>query len=234
MRQPPKQTYKTDSTKGKIYEIVCIGCGHFTRHEVLRSISERWQTEDLFGFEDYEIVICRGCSLVTFVKRSRFSEDLIFNDLTGETELEEKVNIYPPRLEGFSKIEEIHLLPFKIKTVYQETYSALAVESWTLAAMGVRTLIEMLCIDEGISKGKLKTKIDTLKEQGQVSPITADLLHRIRFLGNEAVHTIEMPTREELKAAWILINNLLSSVYIVTNAKYALRKNKLTPPDSSE
>jgi hypothetical protein len=232
MRQLPKQKYTPNRTKDNVYELVCVRCGQFTRHKVLQSLGYDWADDDFFGHEDYEIVECCGCSTITFVQKTEFSEDMIYDNRTGDAVgLEEKVKIYPYRIDGFSKIESTHLLPHKLGVVYQETYNALAAESWTIAAMGVRTIIELLCIDKGITTGKLETKINTLKANGVVSDDTADLLHRVRFLGNEAVHTIDMPSREEMNAAWGLVNNLLGTIYVVPTARYRLRKGNGQPAD---
>ena len=219
MRQLPTEKYENGRSNNQTYELICPKCGRYTRHKVCESLGIDAHEVDFSEYDDYEISVCQGCGSVSFVHQSRFSGDMDWDPITGETFLIPTVNVYPPRLEGFNKIEQTVTFPPKLKQVYSETYTAIATESWIMAAVGMRTIIELICIDKLISGSNLEQKINKLQSQAFVSKDITDLLHGVRFLGNDAVHKIDIPKREELNSAWNLINNLLGSIYVVQTAR---------------
>lgn len=221
MRQLPNEKHYNGRNNNKVYELICVGCGRYTRHKVLESIGIDAHDEDFSVYEDYEIVSCQGCGSVSFVNTSKFSEDMEIDPRTGETFIRPNVKIYPPRLEGFNKIETT-TFPSKLRKVYDETHSSIGAESWIMSAIGMRTIIELICIDKNITTGNLEQKINKLRSKELVSNSMIDLLHGVRFLGNDAVHTIDIPKRDELNSAWNLLNNLLGSIYVVQTARDVL------------
>ncbi|MFI8035744.1 hypothetical protein ACH8I4_17980, partial [Acinetobacter sp. ABJ_C3_5] len=52
---------------------------------------------------------------------------------------------------------------------------------------------------------------------GDVSKRDVDLLHSLRFLGNDAVHELEIPGIQDIKVAFNIIEHLIQSIYIMPN-----------------
>jgi hypothetical protein len=59
----------------------------------------------------------------------------------------------------------------------------------------------------------LKEKIDALAQNGKLTAEAASYLHQHRYLGNEAVHDMAAPPKEEFEIALEILEHLLSSLY---------------------
>ena len=64
-----------DKTKGKELDVICTECNRETRHLVLQSFYDYWQSDDdpryyVDGGTDYQIIECKGC-------RTRVSKNVI-------------------------------------------------------------------------------------------------------------------------------------------------------------
>ena len=58
-------------------------------------------------------------------------------------------------------------------------------------------------------------KIDKLYSKGFLSKAETDRLHAVRFLGNDSIHEIEVPTEDKLQSALVIIEHLLSNLYLI-------------------
>ena len=94
----------------------------------------------------------------------------------------------------------------------------------TLAAAGLRAVVEATCIDQGCTTGDLKSKIDGLVTKGVFLKRDADYLHQHRFLGNEAVHELTAPPPDEFEIALQILEHLLTTIYVVRGLDKKLRK----------
>lgn len=105
----------------------------------------------------------------------------------------------------------------------------------TLAGAGIRLLIEGVCLDQGILKGKVYTdqgrlvrnkktgkiilrdnlegKINGLLMKGLVSRTQAKVLHQLRKLGNDAAHALDQPRLKLVEGCIDAIEHLLVQVY---------------------
>jgi hypothetical protein len=54
----------------------------------------------------------------------------------------------------------------------------------------------------------------------------ADILHELRFLGNEAVHQLDRPSTKELTLAIDIIHHILDALYEIPKKAETLRDNK--------
>ena len=55
-----------------------------------------------------------------------------------------------------------------------------------------------------------------------------DILHKLRFLGNDAVHELQKPTKKEIVTAIDIIEHIIESLYeILGKAKILERKKKV-------
>lgn len=203
-------------------KLQCKVCKIITNHELIKEHKESWDNEEFWGSDTWQIVRCKGCEDVSFRHLTMFSED---RDEHGN--LEEKVNVYPIRGKDLLSAKDFYSLSPTIRVIYKETIEAFNIQSWTLCAIGVRAIIEGICIEEKIESGtvtnpksgktyiskNLDGKIAGLKEKGLLAVKHADLLHELRFLGNEAVHELVQPSTTELKFAIEIIDHTIENVY---------------------
>lgn len=95
-----------------------------------------------------------------------------------------------------------------------------------MVAVGIRTILEGICKDKKIYKGlvpdkdgkehnrkSLEGKIYGLLQNGLISETQSSALHELRFLGNNAVHDLEEPSREELQSALDIIEHMIDDLY---------------------
>lgn len=105
--------------------------------------------------------------------------------------------------------------PHKSKRVYRETLKALSSGMPLLAAIGLRALIESICLEQKTKSRTLAKGIDELAANGLLSQRQAQFLHNHRFMGNLAAHEIEAPKPEHLIAALEIAETLLKTIYIL-------------------
>lgn len=203
-----------DTTKESIRQVVCNRCDNTTNHVVCSSVEFNWDNEDITGKSIHEIIRCLGCDGISFRIGSTNSEDYKIDDGGGYS-YPETEEIYPSRLMGHSPLEDIYSLPDKVRSIYKETHAALCTRLNVLAGLGIRTLIEAVCLEKSASGDNLKEKIDDLVTKDVLTKGNAAVLHRTRFVGNKAAHEIRATNDRELDAAFDVIENLLETVYII-------------------
>jgi hypothetical protein len=96
----------------------------------------------------------------------------------------------------------------------------------TLTAIGLRALVEAICIDQTCLGRNLQDKIDALVTTGALSKSQADFLHIHRFLGNEAAHEITPPPLDELAASLDILESLLKTIYELPVIAAQVRQSK--------
>jgi hypothetical protein len=163
--------------------------------------------------DDYYIIECLGCETTSFLQIYGDSEMVEFDD-EGERYYVDRVDIYPKFLEKGNEIEQLYYLPDKIGNIYRETISAFKANAYILTAGGFRAIIEALCNHLKIRKDDLSKRIDLLYDKGFLSLNESKRLHSIRFLGNDALHEMETPKKEQLFIILEIINHLLENLFI--------------------
>ena len=209
MNDQPNETVKA----------ACSQCNSSTQHEVLRAQTETGSTENVGWYRvEHQIIQCMGCRNICFRQSTRTSEDI---GLDGQPE--EYVVIYPDPAKRQAAVD-VWMLPDNVRALYQETLACMNSDAKTLAAAGLRAVVEATCIDQGCATGNLKSKIDGLVTNGVFLRRDADYLHQHRFLGNEAVHELTAPPAGEFEIALKILEHLLTTIYIVPGLDKKLRK----------
>lgn len=170
---------------------------------------------DFYWNSHYQIIECQGCKTISFRKSSSNSEDY---EPVGQNEYESVVyeEIYPSRIEGRKGLDdELIYLPSKVQRIYTETLQALNSKSPILAGIGLRALVETVCEEKNANGTNLLKKIDDLTNQNVLTPVGAQILHKIRTLGNAAAHEVKPHSEKQLGLAMDVIEHLLTDVYIL-------------------
>jgi len=201
---------------------LCIECKKTTNHTILGEYKTSGEEYggDIQWWQSYEIIQCLGCDDISFRKVFACTED--FDPETGQ--LEENISLYPDRTSGRSPMSGYEEFPIKTRRIYMETIKALNVATPLLAAIGLRALIESICLAQKTKSKNLAKEIDELAQMGLLSKKQADFFHNHRFMGNEAAHEMVAPKPEHLIAALDIAETLLKTIYILPGIADEIKK----------
>lgn len=225
----------------------CKLCKRETNHEILGEAVQKFndEYEEIWAEDKYQIIKCMGCDNISYRTIGTFSED--YDPNTGG--LTSTIHLYPKISEEDLEIKSLSSVPNKIRRIYRETIDSYNNECFTLCSAGLRAIIEGICAQENIKNGSiiiikkdgtekivqakdLQGKIAGLHEKNLLTKSNANILHEHRSLGNEAVHELDIPSKEELKLAIEIIEHTLENIYEIRSKaedlqwKRALRKKK--------
>jgi hypothetical protein len=133
----------------------------------------------------------------------------------NEWEYQASVDVYPNPREGRQPLTDAGLLPDKIQRIYEESLQALNDTQPVLCGIGTRAIIETVCKDRNAIGGDLYNKINSLVGLGVLTKDGADILHKLRTLGNDAAHEVKPHSLQELGLAFDVVDHLLLGVYIL-------------------
>jgi len=203
----------TVSTADETIKITCRTCIGKTKHHRLWILEEH-STDDADGVEwkaVYEVLQCLGCENISF--RTQHSSDEEYDD-EGQWLVDEE--IYPSRDKGRQPIDNYSALPEKDEQQYLETLLAVNNNIRGLAAIGIRSVIEAICIEEGTKKkNNIVASVGELVTRGKLSKDQSQWLLDTRIIGNEAAHDIKTPPRRILEAALTIVETLLTTMYVL-------------------
>lgn len=225
-------TKEDDIKKNEIIRVDCGGtCPGKTQHKILQSIKQDWEERGGYGidgFVRYQIIHCEGCETISFRQESYFSEEDYDGGALPET-------LYPERIkhESIATVERCDV-PDSIKGIYKETIDAFCADFYILCAIGIRSVLEAICDEQeqmlGCEGYDLYKKIANLTKHNVITKSNSDILHQLRFLGNEAVHERLKPEKIELESALEIINHMIESLYVmpkkIKQIKTRQHKNK--------
>lgn len=165
-----------------------------------------------------QVLKCCGCDDISFRHTNKCSED--FDYETGQLEIREV--LYPSRTDGRAPMHGYDEFPSKTRRIYLETLKALNQNAFVLSAIGLRALIESVCVEQKTTSRTLEKRIDELAASGLLSKKQADFLHAHRFMGNAAAHEMIAPKATELVAALDIAETLLKTIYILPDVASTL------------
>jgi hypothetical protein len=198
------------SGKPKRERIWCNKCRGPRIHELQHTHygQEGDPIEDQF-FEKWtdSLWACCGCESAILVHRWEMHGA---EDMPGAPQPE--VQIYPPRTYGQKQSKYFIKLPTPLSKLYNEIIGAFNSGSMLLCTIGLRALIEGVCVDKGITEGKLVNKIDGLLKFFPNKTLI-DSLHGFRFTGNDAAHDLEAMYPTEASYAIEVMEDLLNFLY---------------------
>lgn len=194
----------------------CRDCKGVRNHEKLfeKIITPDYDV-DAFMFSDkYIVVQCSGCSCLTFVRLYGDESMFSYNQDTESQEYYYDTTIYPPAKPHCSSVEYLHFVPQIVQKIYKETITALNSELYILAGAGFRGVIEAICKDLNITGRNLESKIKKLNTLGHITQKQSEIVHSIRFLGNDSLHEIQVPKLDKLILLLYIVNHLIVNLYI--------------------
>lgn len=202
--------------EGKIVTCYCSSCQRNTNHEILFTAKEQGDDDEYWWRREYYIAKCCGCDQLTFLTGTN-EEGEVDYDEEGKPFYPTLYKTYPnhqPIAKGLSNLWPI---PNSISTIYKETLTALNNESYLLAAVGFRMIVEAVCLENSIKGSNLEIKINNLCKSGLITRHDRDRLHSIRFMGNDSVHLMKVSDKDALLLVLDIVNTLLNNLYILDN-----------------
>ncbi|MEY4354520.1 MAG: hypothetical protein RLZZ609_2761 [Cyanobacteriota bacterium] len=189
----------------------CNECSGETNHEVLHSEKSRWEDDAqvVYGLNEFDMLKCSGCNSIKLRHTSFFSE--------AE---EETVNYFPPAIfrrtpEWFNQLSlELPKDSESIEMLLKEIYVALQNNLPSLAAMGVRSLLEKVMVSKVGDRGSFVKNLETFEADGYISRIQCERLKTILEAGHAVTHRMFVPTKRDLITLVDLAEHILETVYL--------------------
>lgn len=104
-------------------------------------------------------------------------------------------------------------LPENIGKLHRETVEAIKAGCLTLAAAGMRAVVESICQQNGCKGSDLQDRIRSLRANHIVSGREATALHAHRVFGNDALHHMKTPSLDEALDALAMLDHVLETLY---------------------
>lgn len=201
-------------TKESILKNYCNACDKFTNHSVIAEHEWRSDPDDYAYATYHKLVKCLGCENISLRVEDHEIESG-YQISENEWDYPIHVNNYPKKLQNHKDIEQDYLIPEIVKDIYKEVILTLQEDAKILASLGLRACIEAICNHLEINGRNLEIRINKLVTLGFISKRDAELLHAIRFMGNDSAHEIKAPKVSALKIALKIVEHLLQSVFIL-------------------
>lgn len=194
----------------------CPKCKLQTNHLVMHkeSISSSNDFEDHWS-KDFEIIQCKGCDNIQF--RTVYEDEHMrgWDDYNQEEYNYQDKKYYPGNLISHYSLKYDYEIPEQIRIVYYETVKAMINGCYILSGVGLRAIIEAICLQEDIKGKSLQLKINNLEKGKLITERDSSRLHSIRFLGNDSVHEMDVPNEKKLRIALDIVENLIKNIYLI-------------------
>jgi hypothetical protein len=181
----------------------------------------------LIGTYHYQIIECNGCESISFRSVDYFPDYMEFDKekehfFLGSKSIEA---FYPERLKNMLPEKRIAGLPFLLRKAYREVIDSYNYDQLILCAGGLRAIVEGICAHFNIEAKFLKARIDKLGENGLIGKELAESLKIHKFLGDFALHRLEIPEKGELESAINLIELSFESLFGVPVRHHNLKES---------
>lgn len=205
-------SHKIGSTK----KLHCNSCEKKTNHEYkfVHKRVEYEEDEDSQGllmpifFETFEYMlwVCLGCDTVVL------EEAYMIDDVIESIQYK----YYPRRTLNQRVAKPYRQLDPKITRVYKEIIAGYNEGLYLTCSIGLRALLERICVNEGITDDiawTLTAKLKLLEERKQVLANVVDALYSFKFMGDDAAHKLVAPKKQELDLALDILDDMLNILY---------------------
>lgn len=212
-----------------IKKIHCNTCNYETNHE-LRSFCDRkyyevdkFNGQEVLGWHEdwqYGFWVCRGCD--TAILEEKYTDvsmkDNNGDDLYSYEYFPQRSNEPQRKPKRFLHIDE------NLNSTYKEIIKAYQHGLKIVCAMGVRALLEGICVAEGVDDKKawgLNEKIKKLQSVSNIPSSIIDGLKSLKFIGDDAAHKLISSNNHTISLSIDLLEALLIHLY---EAKFDLKQ----------
>jgi hypothetical protein len=171
---------------------------------------------DIYYGESFETLKCCGCDKV---KIRHINWDSAYVSEEGDSYV---ITTYFPAAVSRREPQWIQHPPYfnvresfmTILGLFREVYIALRNDCRRLAAMGVRSVIEHIMIEQVGDNGSFRSNLKSLEAAGFISTKQAETLYAIIEAGNATTHRGFMPSEQDLSTLLNIAESLYETVYI--------------------
>ncbi|ENM3829461.1 DUF4145 domain-containing protein [Vibrio cholerae] len=212
-----------------IKKIYCNICKHDTNHEMKGSHDGQYMEEEncdgqsiVYWFEEwtYSLWACRGCDSAVMEYKSTYPG---MSDSQGNTLYDYRY--HPPRITNkHRETKRFRHIDQKLNDTYRQLISAFNQDLNIVVAIGIRALIEGICVQEGIGDDlafNLGKKLSLLEKRGHIPSSIIQGLKSVKVFGDDAAHRLASADKANLSLAIDLVEALLTQLY---EAKFELEK----------
>lgn len=201
----------------------CLSCRTVTHHE-LRFIhpssfvyddaydpATTFEQPDHWELRSYRLWVCAGCESARL--------EIVSQEFTSyEPEPDPEISIFYPEYEaGKLTPKRFTQLSHELQNIYQEVIVSYNNNLHTLCAIGLRALLEGICVDRGIKDWGLEKKLEKLRIDNHLPSNIVDALYRLKIMGDESAHRLIPPDDFELKH-----RSLLQKIYSTFSTKLSI------------
>jgi hypothetical protein len=201
-----------------------------TNHTILFSkvvrdemILEEWDPKETYVDSiNHMVVQCKGCDHISFLMRHTGDS---FTNEKGESEVFD-INYPDTKFSAPLNMltdDEIYVLPSVLQDLYDELQIVLKHDANILVGVGLRMLVEAICMEQNITGGNLKVKIEQLHKKGLLAENAIPILDKLRTIGNTSAHEIKAYSIDKLSYAVEIINHVLRNIYILPRINKKLK-----------
>jgi len=210
-------------------KIHCNTCNSETNHELLmshqRDYHEPGKVNELEGtgwFQnwEYNFWVCKGCDTATL------EENYHSANMVNQNGDDYSISFFHPerRNKDYRHPKTFQHLSSKLNTAYLENISAYNLKLEIVTAIGLRALLEGICLEEEITDDmnyNLTGKVEYLGQMKNIPEGIIEGLKSLKFLGDNAAHNLESCDTRSLTLAIDLLEALLTHLY---EAKFDLQQ----------
>ena len=224
--------------QGDIVKAHCNFCAGERKHLIVCYHATK-ETEELsddppahIHVEDrYELLQCAGCDAVTLRHTHIHSEQTDDEGRPVPT-----ITYYPPPtfrrppkwlhglILGAGEDFSIIWMPGFLSRLMREIYTALHGDCLSLAAMGVRALLESVMIDRVTDHGTFQKNLAEFQRQGHITSDQKAVLEATLEAGHASIHRDYAPSRDDLMLVLDMTENIIQMIYVSGEQAAALRK----------
>jgi hypothetical protein len=114
-------------------------------------------------------------------------------------------------------------LPPVVKSLLEEVYYGLQKEMKALPSMGLRTIIDVVCMEFVGDIGGFAKKLNQLEKNKHITPQNKELLESALEVGHASAHRGHFPELTDLNSVLDIVNHLLNEVYILKSKSLHLK-----------
>ena len=200
--------------------LVCPHCGKPTAAKIMGQAT--WHGFDADGVQvdpptEWAFLQCQVCWHPIVQTRMDYGYQQDFN-------LDEPTVIYPSprRLSG--------QIPLTLRGEWEEARTCFDARAYTACVLMVRRLLEATCMEQGVKKGNLKSKLGALQTQGLVDGVLQEWAEALRIVGNKGAHDIGSNVeRIDAEDALAFAEALLDHIYVLRK-RFAEFQQRIPPP----